>query len=154
MSLLDKLHEKALENSDTKLKYPLSIASGIADWVAATSEEITAHKEAFKNTEDERVGENDYRLYQTTGFGSMAGEALVLAYFASHYQELPFWGIILDLMIRNINSGREGKIQENGKRDGNFTGIIGTVRARLYDVVDKLGRSEEEPEAEIEEDMP
>ena len=138
MSLLDKLHDKALTTKKNHLKYPLIIASSIADWFAGTADEIKGHGEAAKASGEER----DYKLYETGVKGAAMGEigAYAAAVYTRNMVGLP---IGVDLIVRDTNLFvsmiKRNKQVRAGQplSDLNVTGLIGTVRTLAYKLANK-----------------
>lgn len=145
MSLLDKLHDKALEQKGNR-KHSLLIASGIIDYAVGTHEEVTAHRTELKNTQDERVGKKDYQLYTSAEMHSLLGEGCLLVYLISQYLQGPYYMVTADILTRCVNILRTKK-----KSNRNISGLIGTARTLGYKIADKFRRNEIEPE--IEEDV-
>lgn len=150
MSLLDKLHDKALSATKKHVKYPLLIASGIADWFVGTYDEIKGHGEAAKASGEER----DYKLYvegiQGAAFGEVGAYAAAV-YTGNKAVALP---LAADLLVRNANalisSYKDFKRIEkdpDAERVINvdLTGAIGTARTLAYKIANRRRRSDAEP---------
>lgn len=148
MSLLDKLHDKALSATKKHVKYPLLIASGIADWFAGTYGEIKGHGEAAKASEDKK----DYTLYEEGIKGAAFGEAGAYAaavYTGNKAVALP---LAADLLVRAINGSISvnrvpKRVKENpdAEYDVDLTGAIGTARTLAYKLANRRRRSGAEP---------
>lgn len=147
MSLLDKLHDKALSATKKHVKYPLLVVSGIADWIAGTYGEIKGHGEAAKASGEER----DYKLYedgiQSAAFGEVGAYAAAV-YTGNKAVALP---LAADLLVRNTNALIS--VYKDFKRiekdpdaerviNVDLTGAIGTARTLAYKLVNKSKRSD------------
>jgi len=160
MSLLDKLHDKALTTKKNHMKYPLIIASGIADWFAGTADEVKGHGEAAKASGEEM----DYKLFEGGVKGAAMGEigAYAAAVYTRNMIGLP---IGVDLIVRDTSLFASMIKRTKQARAGqplsdlNFTGLIGTVRTLAYMLANRAGRSDTEADDEPveyddEEEMP
>lgn len=156
MSLIDKLHDKALSTKKKHLRYPLLFVSGIADWVAATYEEMNAYKKTLTSGEDERVEpEKDYLLfYCTHGPPAVMAEVIAFAYALTHHLKVPILLLAADLGVREANilasMGKKFDSESGKAPEMNMTGLIGTARSLGYKLADRLRRDEDEPEIEPE----
>lgn len=146
MSLLDKLHDKALGQKKKHLRYPLLVASGIADYLAGTYEEHQRHKDKFKDSGDDLAESvRNYSLYTDGTYASLTGEILAGQYGMTRWPLPAVYLLTADVLVRSMN--RLVKPKEN------WIGIIGSARSLGYRLADRLKHGEDEAEPELTADV-
>lgn len=154
MSLLDKIAEKA-RSTKGAMRYPALVLSGLTDYFAGTDEEMTAHDSALQeDVEEGNSTKADYLLYG----GSMATGILAEAYalgMAVHHNNLKVIYVVgADIVPRAFNSVLSMQEARKGiDKDRPIMGLIGIARTLGYKLADRLKRSEDEPEPELEPEI-